>query len=479
MSLNPTLNWRSAWCIAFVLKLAIFLFFIGQRDPNWNPSLIVDPVALKQLDTEWYFQPLDEMVEGRSYNSVCKLPGFAPIYLPLRAVMSKEAAYNGICVLQLLLDALCTGLLALLTFRLFKQNRISWIVLVLYGISTFVSVRSNYVLSDSFCTSFLIVSLFFLAKFIDSKKIWHVMLTGFFLFWAFEMRPVILVVYPVFLSLVVYHLGWRWHGIKISLIFIAPIALGTLWWSYHNRQLHDRSIWLIAPVEECMTHYGPEAAAFRRFVIAIGHDFQPWSKGSAAEWFLKRGQGVSAAHPFVPSDFTPDYNLDTLRQLNADYKKIENGEVNSVEFNTTLIERMHRCTDSYIEHNGLDYYLFNRLNFIGMFVFPSRIDDLPLPPRDQMNTMQLLMKIGSLVLLWFVHAMAIVGIGVACWRFGFRALLWAGVGGSSIVVLGFLGFIEQRYLTTSYPISIVFAALGCSAVVDWIWNKSKSIQTSQ
>jgi hypothetical protein len=449
---------KSALAFALLLKLSMFFYFVYQRDSQWNPTLVVEPWALKQLDTEWYFQPLDAMLDGSSYESVCKLPGFAPIYIPLRMVMSKAAAYNAICLLQMLLDAWCAVLLALLAMRIFNVRAMFFVVLVGYGISTFISVRSNYVLSDSFCTSFLIIALYMLQRGMDTSSNWYIAGAGVFAMWSFEMRPVMLVVFPVLVWLIACNCRpWRSAITKVALL-MCPIAVATMAWWQHNRSTHDRSLWLIAPVEECMSHYGPEAASIRRFIIATGHDFQPWSQGSAAEWFLKRGLDLPAVSPLETSDFASTYNLDTLIQLRTDYKRIENEASLSSDFSTALIHRMDRCTESYKSEHAWSYYCTNRLHFLQMFLFPKRIDDLPLPARSAMNTGQKLVKMGSLLMLWVVHLGALIGLYLAVIRYGWNMLWWAGVGASSILVLSFIGFIEQRYLTASYPITLMFAA---------------------
>lgn len=458
--------------VAVLMKAMIFFFFVFQRDPNWNNTLVVAPFALKQLDTEWYFQPLDEYHENGVYESVCKLPGFAPIYLPLRWCFSKDVAYNIICLLQMLLDALCTALLATMAFRFFKSQAMFFIVFGLYALSTFVSVRSNYVLSDSLCTSFFILSMAALQRGLDDGRRSMFLWSGLLLMWSFEMRPVMIVVFPVVALLIFGHAASAKQKIVRLVFLFLPVLAVSCWWNWHNRTIHQRSLWLIAPVEECMTHFGPESSSIRRFVIAIGEDFQPWSKGSGAEWFLKRNIDLPKSSPFEDDQMAPYYNLDTLVHIRSDYKRIEHGEDVSPAFRQNIIDRMNQCTEAYIHEHPADFYVLNRLAFIGMFLFPSRIDDLPLPAVDQMNVLQKLVKAGSLLLLWMVNALAILGWFLAIAKFKWRALWWSGLGVSHVVVLGWIGFIEQRYLTAAYPVLVVFAAYAIYAL--WVRIKSKS-----
>lgn len=477
----PSTPWSMlrALPIAILVKMGMFFFFVAQRDPQWNASLIVSPWALKQLDTEWYFQPLDEWQEHGTYTSVCKLPGFAPIYIPLRWMMSKSAAYNVICLLQVLLDALCTVLLANMAFRFFKSKAMYFWVFGLYALSTFVSVRSNYVLSDSFCTSFFILAIAALQSGLDHGRRSMFIWSGLALMWSFEMRPVMIVVFPVVALLIVLHSATLREKLLRSMVVFVPVLVVTLWWNIHNRLVHDRSLWLIAPVEECMSHYGPESAAIRRFVIAIGEDFQPWSKGSAAEWFLKRNMDSPPPAPFEEHQMASTYNLDTLTHIRSDYKRIERGEDLTPQFKQALMQRIERCTAAYRQEHALDYYLINRLRFLKMFLFPSRIDDLPLPSVDRMNAAQKIMKAGSWLALLSVNVFGIFGWLLALRRYGWSALWWSGLGAAPVVVLSAIGFIEQRYLTAAYPVLVVFAAFGLHQLVKIFQSKAKATDLSE
>ena len=281
-----------------------------------------------------------------------------------------------------------------------------------------------------------------------------------------------IVVFPVVAVLIVAHSASVQQKAMRCIFLFLPVLTVSCWWNWHNRTVHQRSLWLIAPVEECMTHFGPESAAIRRFVIAIGEDFQPWSKGSAAEWFLKRNIDLPLSSPFQADQMAPHYNLDTLIHIRSDYKRIENGEDVSPAFRQNIIDRMNQCTEAYKREHPADFYVLNRLAFVRMFLFPSRIDDLPLPAVDQMNVLQKLVKAGSLLLLWMVNALAILGWFLAITKFKWRALWWSGLGVSHVVVLGWIGFIEQRYLTAAYPVLVVFAAYAIYTLWDRIKSKS-------
>jgi hypothetical protein len=100
-------------------------------------------------------------------------------------------------------------------------------------------------------------------------------------------------------------------------------------------------------------------------------------------------------------------------------------------------------------------------------LFPKRMDDLPLPAFDKMNILQKLVKIGSLLLLWAMHGCAIVSILIILFTQQWNLFWWFGMGACSVIALAAIGFIEQRYLTASYPIMVVYAGIGLEWLMVW------------
>jgi hypothetical protein len=105
-----------------------------------------------------------------------------------------------------------------------------------------------------------------------------------------------------------------------------------------------------------------------------------------------------------------------------------------------------------------DYRVGNKIRFARLFLFPGRIDDIPFPAVDKMNLLQKGIKAWSLISLWLLHALALL---VAAWwliQKRRELLLWALLPFSFIAVLSYLGYIEQRYLATSFPFFILMIA---------------------
>jgi hypothetical protein len=100
----------------------------------------------------------------------------------------------------------------------------------------------------------------------------------------------------------------------------------------------------------------------------------------------------------------------------------------------------------------------NRIRFLKQFFFPSRIDDIPFPEASRMNIFQKAIKAWSLVSLWLIHLAGFIGILIFCLKRKWEIVLFAMLPLSFTLALGWMGFIEQRYLATSFPFFVVLIA---------------------
>jgi hypothetical protein len=93
-----------------------------------------------------------------------------------------------------------------------------------------------------------------------------------------------------------------------------------------------------------------------------------------------------------------------------------------------------------------------------MILFPHRIDDLPFPTFSEMNLIQKAIKVFS----WLaIPAMSILScLAICLWIFQRRwhLLLWMCLPMGLVFVHSYMGFVEQRYLASSYPFFMVLLA---------------------
>lgn len=445
--------------IVGLLKIFWFSFFIVFRNPEWPQHEVIKGIALASGDYEQYYRPMETFVAGEGYSSACRMPGLLPIYLPLRLVLDAETAQVTMTILQVLADILATILLAIVASRILQDRRaFAWTALM-YGISTFVSIRSNYLLSDSFSISTMIISVYFLSTAILLEKKKFLWLAGIFIIWSVFMRPVGLILYGCAGLVLLFHLK---GNIVRTFFWMVPVVVPGLmaifFWTLRNNNVYGKPIYLQAPMEECYSLYTYEQQAIVGLLLTMGEDFQKWSPGSGSEWFFAV-KTDDPKHPFKANDFCSAYTIDSLVVLRQNYRDFLAAEDDTLKqtLSKQIFEKSERYSTTYKSERPFNYYLINRLNYIRLFMFPNRLDDLPLPASSDMNILQKASKAGSFLLLLIVNALALLSAVYFLIRKNFMLLAWSSFGFAFIFILGFIGFIEQRYLTPSFPLMCVMA----------------------
>ncbi|MFM7726112.1 MAG: hypothetical protein ACKO7B_05395, partial [Flavobacteriales bacterium] len=82
----------------------------------------------------------------------------------MRLCLSAEVAQQVITLLQFILESLSCVVLGILGARIYNSRRSFEIIAVLSCITTFVTIRDLYVLSDRFCVAALIFSVYYLSN---------------------------------------------------------------------------------------------------------------------------------------------------------------------------------------------------------------------------------------------------------------------------------------------------------------------------
>ena len=419
--------------------------------------------AFSAKDTPMYFSPLEALYESGHYTSICRMPGLLPIYLPLRLLFDSHLSIQFIVVLQIIADAITSLLLCLLAVRFFPSRRVLVITTTMLCLSSFIAIRSMYLLSDSFGISSLIVSSFFLVQFADTKRKSTLIWSGLFLIWSIFLRQVVILLIPVYLIILLSLLQYHWRRFPVHAVwFSLPIVIALSAWTARNQLVYHRTIFLVAPVEECMTQLTPAYSSIRKFIIATGKDFQPWTVGDAAYWFVQPDQQQKLIMPYNESDFTSAFNADSLISLKNEYQALLQLNPESAEYHraeNSIINKSQRYSNFYKSEHKFRFLVTDKIGFLVKFLFPRKIDDLPFPAFNSMSILQKIVKGWSLLFLWVISAMSLSGFIYCLFTRKFQQLLWLLIPFSLIFAQSFLGFIEQRFLATSYPFMVVTCAI--------------------
>jgi hypothetical protein len=450
--------------LVLVIKTAWLVLFTLLRNPNWNPVLEVGSIGLYTGDSKTYYKPLEYLIQTGTYYGACRMPGLLPIYLPFRLFLSPVNAQQVIVIIQVIAESFSCIALAVLGARIFNSAKVfSWILL-LSCITTFVTVRNIYLLSESFCIASLIFTLYFLSNYFISGQRKQIFFAGIFIAWAIFLRQICIVALPILgLLIVVHHAKNYRQTLRASLLLLLPLLVALCAWTIRNRITYQRTIILTPSLEECMHDYTIEAASIRKLIITLGEDFQPWSKNGGAYWFFVQPTEIEFPTPFNEYHYTGIMGHPELVRLRSDFRLIESDQLPEQakdSLRNSVLERSNAYMESYKSEHWLAHLMGNKIKFAKMFLFPKRIDDLPFPPMSEMNLLQKGIKLWSLVSLWLVNALACI---IAVWwlyKKQWSWLVWCILPMFFPAGLIYFGFIEQRYLATSFPFFLLMIA-GC------------------
>jgi hypothetical protein len=292
------------WVVLCIKSIWLILFTI-LRNAEWHPNFSSGILAIFGGDTLTYYYPVEQLIANGQYYGMCRMPGILPIYFPLRLVFTEVIAHQLIIILQLIFSSIATLLLAILTTRVFKTQRAFVVCILLSCITTFISIRDIYLLSDSFCISSLITCVFFLSEYLSNQRKRMLIYAGIFLAWAIFLRQITLLAIPIVGLLLLFHFKREIRKSVVAfLIVMLPILLSLGTWTIRNKMTYGKTVVLVAPLNECMYNLTPELSAIRHLMITVGEDFQTWVKGGGAYWFFNQPIKILGGTDYTRDNFS-------------------------------------------------------------------------------------------------------------------------------------------------------------------------------
>jgi hypothetical protein len=412
-------------------------------------------------DTNAYYEPIRNWVNGLGYINACRMPGLLPIYAPLYYFFGELWANNLITLIQLLCSTLSVFLLAK-TAKYYFPNVSSTIVALLYISTPFISIYDHYGLSDSLSVSFMIYGCYFFTQFkqTQEKKIKYItiILSAFFFIWASYMRQFNLFIFGMFGLLLLNDCIRKEKNIIPFIIAYSTTAILLIipWWIFNLK--NDRpNIILVQPIYECFGGYPEYQLELRKLPMAWGGKFMVW--GKEAEWFLRKTMKESE-FPFSSQIFTSQYNLDSLKLLRKTsleiyYSEDQTNSANLRKKKKYVMDKSKLYLESYKKEHLLDYYIFNKLKLFRKFLFSKEIV-LPFPPLEKMEFHHILIKILALLTTNYI---LVFGLLKTLFKTSSRqkflaTIVWLYI----FIIVCYLGYIEYRYWETIFPFIVLFCA---------------------
>lgn len=315
-------NWIFWVIMAFLFKGLFFIFLLCKHDYSsisgfWGGT---------GGDTETYLLPIDNFIKTGNYFPDLRMPGYGILYLPLAFLFHKLVACNLLISLQFIVAALTVYPLALIAWYLFKSKIIFYLTFYCFAISSYSNLFDDILLTESFTTSFLILSIFFLLKSLQEKarhEKLDLFLSGLLFTETFFLRPVFIPLVAVFMAVLLLHharINSKKNMLLRVAILLTPILIGDGSWIVRNFAKYH----VIIPTMKSI--YSPQIensylGPLYTFVQSWGGSEVYWDPSAEIRWFIPKTVSVLQPQFADKRTILPDYiytsayNYDTLQSL--------------------------------------------------------------------------------------------------------------------------------------------------------------------
>ena len=293
--------------ILLSIILNFILLYVCNLYNNPNPNKIYFLIG----DANGYIGGCEELFCNGKYivsnDYASRMPGMSLVYMPLRFLFSKHITLTLFIIIQTILSAISTYLLAVIAEKIFNSRKIFLCVFILYLFCSHVKNYNNYLLSESLAISTLIISLFYLIKFSEKRNYYLLFLSGSFITWSIFLRPFILPMLGIFMIYIFIN-NFR---IKNIILFVLPFLIIETLWISRNYYLTSKIIPLqtAGPFTDKYDYYSS------KFIKSFGMD----ASGDEQAWFLN-DKLIKDFNKVRPNDdifpkyiYTDNLNLDSLK----------------------------------------------------------------------------------------------------------------------------------------------------------------------
>ncbi|MFM7105603.1 MAG: ArnT family glycosyltransferase, partial [Flavobacteriales bacterium] len=264
--------------IIFGIKLLIGIFLLVEFNFNYPESRIHKGIAVTVADTHTYLLPIENLIDFGTPLFPCRMPGHLLIYGPAYALLGKEWGTAILVLIQFVFCAISTLFIARIAYMLGGGKRAYNAVLLLYSMSTFISVWDFVLSADSFSISLMITAVYMLLTYRESRQKWRMLVFGLAMSGSIFFRQIAVVVLPL-LIIHVYRIskehGWKDSFKAILLGAGIPFVMFTSWTLY-NFQNHNKFIPLVLPLHECSGAFTMERMKVAEMLNNWGLDLIHW-----------------------------------------------------------------------------------------------------------------------------------------------------------------------------------------------------------
>jgi len=461
--------------VGLLLVKIAFLFLFP-----WSDEFYKSSIGYSGGDTFSYYPPLESLLNNGQYFEDFRMPGLAFPYVPLRLILNETMALNALIVIQVLFSVVSILLLAKIVLLLTKKTALYYWVLILYGLSTFVSKYDNVLLTESLFTSTLILVIYLLVK--PGKKRFFVI--GFLLIWLVFLKPIAILLIPTIILWLVFS-DYR-NTKKISMrpaVIALPAFLLLSIWVVRNYNEHHRFFLLTKSLNYPTVENSYLSHAYA-FVSSFGGSCVYWKPKAEITFFYKGiNKDMEECTQFPDYIYTSKFNKDNMLKLQQLVQQVES--IKNPQLKQSLNAKAERLFDSYTrsiaDEKPFLYHIGSRFSLLKSYLVHSGTMNLFNEPSENLNSIQLLMKVGYSLLYLFTVIFGFLGMIYFFLRKKWSNLIWLILPASYFSLIYPLGLRmdEFRYYVPAYPFMLVIGILFIYCLVENIRPKdSKPIAST-
>jgi hypothetical protein len=461
-------NQKYIWIpLAFIFKMLLSLYLL--HSILLNSDQITQTYAMVAGDTFSYFGAFDNLISKGEYDPFYRMPGVGFIYYLFRLLFSQQISHAFFVLFQIVFDSIACYFLSKLAYQLTKSKLFFVITFILSVSNSYFSVFNIWLLSESLCTSSLILSVYFFYQAILHKhqKEKSILLCGLFISWAIFCRPIYVPVLLFYFILFTFYLYKK--NIKLLsrylLIFISPFLLFDAIWVYAGYQHSHKLFFLQHSSYQTSKENNKNTEAYMRepwkialvqFVTSFGGDVVDWNPDAEITWFNANIQFKQSKECKLPGyAFTDYYNQDSLvlvkRNIEIIYDSLTKNPVRD-SLKATTEQSLTRFTQNFKKQKPFHYHVLSRLIILKKFLFHQPTYNLYSKPFNELNKINKTIKL-LFFLMYYIYLfgffMSLIYLLINKKILLFLPVLllvFFGIG-----IYPFLRFCEYRYIVPVIP----------------------------
>ncbi len=457
--------------LALLIKLAFFIYFLHQYDKSlldFNTAVIGHTTG----DTASYLEPINNLVQNGTFSPDFRMPGYGAAFLLFRLFFNQLLAMNLLVILQLILAVVSVYCLALIALYVFKSEKYFFATFFIYALSSYPSYFDALLVTESLSVSTLILNVYFLIKFHETRKNIWLFASGAFLCWGIFLRPVfLLLIVFEFLYLVSFLLrdktvSFRKRIIAL-LLFMFPFIVAESMWVARNYYYNKQFVILTKTIRYPWSN--KDFVAIKDFICSWGGD-DSYEHSAEIFWFeyhkelFKKSEKEINDIKFPDYIYTSKFNYDSLVAVKELVKLSHDsalGSENRKTYQLTIAGKLNKYAASIKDEKPVVYYLYAPTKMLIRFVFQSGSHFWFLKPFNELNFFEKCIKLFYSLLYWTLVFFGSVGciIFIICdlRRFNIKVLMSFIALYIIIIHPIFLRQTDERYIIPAYPFLTIMA----------------------